>query len=109
MVAVKVFPCLAVLVAVRMRNQGDGVVFERLNDYHLLAGIGAEYGFGSGIAVRGELVAHETDAKYGQISLVYRLGSAAPRRASTIATYRCSSCPTPEATSNSESPLLAHH
>ncbi len=62
-----------------MRNQGNDVQFERLNDYHLLAGLGLEYGFENGLAVRGELVAHETDARYAQLGIVYRLGSAAPR------------------------------
>jgi len=62
-----------------MRNQGDGVRFNRINDYHLLAGLGLEYGFENGIAVRGELVAHETDAKYAQLGLVYRIGSAGRR------------------------------
>ena len=63
-----------------MRNQGDGVRFDRLNDYHLLAGLGLEYGFENGLAVRGEVIAHETDAKYAQLGLVYRLGSATPRQ-----------------------------
>jgi len=59
-----------------MRNQGEGVNFKRLNDYHLLAGLGLEYGFRNGLAVRTELIAHETDAKYGQLGLLYRFGSA---------------------------------
>jgi len=56
-----------------------GVRFERLNDFHILAGLGLEYGFANGLALRAEYVAHETDAQYGQLGLVYRLGSAAPR------------------------------
>ena len=63
-----------------MRNQGDGVRFRRINDYHLLAGLGLEYGFRNGLGLRGELVAHETDAKYAQLGLVYRFGSAGGRR-----------------------------
>jgi OOP family OmpA-OmpF porin len=39
---------------------------------HLLAGIGLEYGLDNGLAVRGEFVAHETDAKYAQLGLIYR-------------------------------------
>jgi len=59
-----------------MRNQGEGVKFKRVNDYHVLGGLGLEYGFRNGLAVRGEFVAHETDARYGQLGLLYRFGSA---------------------------------
>jgi len=59
-----------------MRNQGNDVKFKRLNDYHLLGGLGLEYGFTNGLAVRGEVIAHETDAKYAQLGLLYRFGSA---------------------------------
>ncbi len=59
-----------------MRNQGVGVQFRRINDYHLLGGIGAEYGMRNGLAVRAEVIAHETDAKYAQLGLLYRFGSA---------------------------------
>ncbi len=62
-----------------MRNQADNVQFRRLNDYHLLAGLGLEYGLRNGLAFRAEAVAHDTDARYGQLGLVYRFGSAAPR------------------------------
>ena len=69
-----------------MRNQGkDGIQFERLNDYHALAGLGLEYGFGNGLGVRAELVAHETDARYGQLGLVYRFGSAAGAAVAAVA------------------------
>ena len=63
-----------------MRNQGDGVRFKRINDYHLLAGLGLEYGLRNGLGVRGEIVAHETDAKYAQLGLVYRFGDAGRTR-----------------------------
>ena len=68
-----------------MRNQADVIEFERVNDFHLLAGAGVEYGLDNGLAVRGELVAHETDAKYAQLGLLYRFGEAntAARRAGT--------------------------
>jgi len=66
-----------------MRNQGDGVKFERLNEYHGLGGLGLEYGFRNGLAVRGEVVAHETDARYGQLGLLYRFGSAGASKART--------------------------
>ncbi len=83
-----------------MRNQGDGVRFERVNDYHLLAGAGLEYGFENGLGVRGEFVAHETDAKYAQLGLVYRFGDAGGRRPSSRV-----SVPQPEAPKVSTAPV----
>lgn len=59
-----------------LRNQAS-VEFERLNDYHLLAGLGVEYGFDNGLGLRAEIVSHETDAKYATLGLVYRFGEAA--------------------------------
>ena len=59
-----------------LENDAEVVEFERLNDVHLLAGIGLEYGFRMGLGVRAELVAHDTDAQYGQLGLVYRFGQA---------------------------------
>jgi len=59
-----------------MRNQADDVEFERENDLHLLFGGGVEFGFENGLAVRGELVSHETDAGYAQLGLLYRFGEA---------------------------------
>jgi len=69
-----------------MRNQGkDGIQFERINDYHALAGLGLEYGFGNGLGVRAELVAHEADARYGQLGLVYRFGDPAGAAVAAVA------------------------
>ena len=59
-----------------LENDAEVVEFERLNDVHLLAGIGLEYGFEMGLGIRAELVAHDTDAQYGQLGLVYRFGQA---------------------------------
>jgi len=57
-----------------LNNDTDGVEFRRINVVHLLAGAGVEYGFSRGLALRAELVAHETDAKYIQAGLLYRFG-----------------------------------
>lgn len=57
-----------------MKNQSDTVPFERLNDMSLLAGVGLEYGFRNGLALRGEVIAFDEDAQYGQLGLVYRFG-----------------------------------
>lgn len=56
-------------------NEASGVEFRRVNDVHILAGAGLEYGFNNGLGVRGELIAHETDARYAQLGVVYRFGS----------------------------------
>lgn len=42
----------------QLDNDSD-VEFEQVNDFNLLLGLGAEYGFGNGLGVRGELVAHD--------------------------------------------------
>lgn len=55
-----------------LENDVTVVQYRRLNDVHLLAGVGLEYGLDNGFAVRGELTAHETDAKYAQLGLIYR-------------------------------------
>lgn len=60
-----------------MKNDEEVVDYERVNDVHLLLGAGAEYGFSNGLALRAELVAHEADAKYAQLGLIYRFGEAA--------------------------------
>ncbi|MEE9320011.1 MAG: OmpA family protein [Granulosicoccus sp.] len=95
-----------------MKNDEKVVDYERVNDVHLLLGAGAEYGFSNGLAVRAELVAHEADAKYGQLGLIYRFGDAAgsttgkkvpepekvaiPEKEETVATVE--PVPEPEAT-----------
>lgn len=57
-----------------MDNSASGVQYKRVNDVHLLAGAGVEYGLENGLGVRAEFVAHETDAKYAQLGLIYRFG-----------------------------------
>ncbi len=44
------------------------------NRTHLALGLGAEYGFRNGFAVRGEYRALDTDQHYGSVSLVKRFG-----------------------------------
>ena len=81
-----------------MRNQADDVAFERVNDVHLLAGLGVEYGLEMGLALRGEVVAHERDAKYAQLALVYRFGEArrGGRRASSASAPTSTDSPADE-------------
>lgn len=90
-----------------MRNQGEGVRFRRINDYHLLAGLGLEYGFENGFAVRGELVAHETDAKYAQLGLVYRIGDAGNRRPAPRVSVPTPAAPKVEAAPKIEQPVVS--
>ncbi|MGQ7843306.1 OmpA family protein [Granulosicoccus sp. 3-233] len=66
-----------------LENDASGVRFNQVNDVHLLAGVGLEYGLVNGVGVRAELVAHETDAKYAQLGLIYRFGSTDSGRSAT--------------------------
>ncbi|MFK7996368.1 MAG: OmpA family protein [Granulosicoccus sp.] len=57
-----------------LTNDAEVVRVNRINDVHLLAGAGVEYGFKNGVATRVELIGHETDAMYAQIAMLYRFG-----------------------------------
>ncbi len=61
-------------------NDAQSVRFNRVNDVHVLAGAGVEYGFTNGLAARAEFIAHETDAKYAQLALLYRFGRSQRQR-----------------------------
>lgn len=63
----------------RLDNDSD-VPFEQINDFNLLLGLGAEYGFRNGLGMRVELVAHDEDVGYAQLALVYRIGDQERRR-----------------------------
>ena len=69
-----------------LRNQAEVVQFERINDFHLLGGLGLEYGFRSGLGVRAELISFDEDAQLAQLGLVYRFGNhpAAPEAAPRV-------------------------
>ncbi|MFK7861088.1 MAG: OmpA family protein [Granulosicoccus sp.] len=58
-----------------LNNNANGIRFKRVNDVHLLAGVGLEYGFNKAVAARLEFVRHETDASYAQFGVLYRLGT----------------------------------
>ena len=55
-------------------DNASGVPFEQVNDFNALFGLGVEYGFRNGLAVRGEVVSHDRDVAYAQLALVYRIG-----------------------------------
>lgn len=59
----------------QLDTEARNILHEQDNDTHLLLGGGAEYGFGNGLAVRGEYISFDHDAKYLQAALVYRLHS----------------------------------
>ena len=63
-----------------MANTADTVEYRRVNDAHLLAGVGLEYGLDNGIGLRAELIAHEADAKYAQLAMIYRFGESSNAR-----------------------------
>ena len=57
-----------------LETDATDVEITQLNDVHLLAGIGLEYGFSNGLGLRAELVSHDEDANYAQLGIVYRIG-----------------------------------
>ncbi len=54
--------------------------FRRDHPQHVAFGVGAEYGFRNGFAVRGELNSYDTDAQLLQVSLVKRFGGHSHQR-----------------------------
>ncbi len=59
-----------------MRNDSE-LDYDRDHTAHLALGAGVEYGFANGVAVRAELMAFDTDARYGTVSVLKRFGSVA--------------------------------
>ena len=90
-------------------NEVTVVEYERLNDVHLLAGVGLEYGLDNGLAVRGEFTAHETDAKYAQLGLVYRFngsrGYSAAIPSATTQPENIPASPAPVFTPSTDAPI----
>ncbi len=64
----------------KMDNSAD-IPFERKNDYHYLLGLGAEYGFENGAAVRAEYIHYDSDAKFAGLSLLYRFNKNKQKKA----------------------------
>lgn len=63
-----------------LENDSERVDFRRDNPNHAVFGLGLEYGFSNGIALRAEATAFDTDAKYFSVGILKRFGdaSAAP-------------------------------
>lgn len=51
------------------------VLLSKRNPVNLTTGVGAEYGFKSGVGIRFDLTSHDADAQHLQLSLLYRFGS----------------------------------
>lgn len=68
-----------------LKNEpSDGLNFQQLNGSHLLLGAGVEFATRMGVGIRAEGIAFDTDVRYGQLSLLYRLGKRPERRRQTI-------------------------
>lgn len=55
-------------------TESDTLSIEPLEDAHLMLGAGIEYGFRSGLAIRGEFEAFDTDAQLASLGLLWRFG-----------------------------------
>ena len=55
-----------------LSTSGSGVDIEQVNGVQLLVGLGVEYGFSNGLALRGELISYDSDARAVQLGLIYR-------------------------------------
>jgi outer membrane protein OmpA-like peptidoglycan-associated protein len=66
----------------KMDNEGNNVDFHRVNDIHLFFGVGAEYGYKNGIALRLEADLYDEDAQLFSINLIKRFKKRSRRVAS---------------------------
>lgn len=57
-----------------LRNSAQGVSFDRVHPNHAAFGVGVEYGFSNGIALRTELMSFDTDAQYWNVGILKRFG-----------------------------------
>jgi len=64
-------------VGVGSLNTDSEVNYKVNNNTHLALGVGAEYGFRNGLALRGEYRALDSDQQYASLSLVKRFGKVA--------------------------------
>ena len=63
----------------------NGIAFSRLNNEHLAAGLGIEYGFSNGFGLRAEWLNHDADAQDISVSLVKRFGGSSKSAATESA------------------------
>ena len=62
-------------VGVLDNDSPEGIPFTRENDFHLSGGIGIEYGFRFGLAIRAEIEAFDEDAMLSSVGALWRFGS----------------------------------
>lgn len=60
-----------------IENDADRVEYFRDHPNHVAYGLGLEYGFANGLALRTEIMAFDTDARYFNVGLVKRFGDVA--------------------------------
>ncbi|MEM7377436.1 MAG: outer membrane beta-barrel protein, partial [Pseudomonadota bacterium] len=69
-----------------MRNSStNNILYETRNNVHVMGGVGAEYGFTNGFAVRLEATAYDTDARELSLRVLKRLGSSSAYAGSALA------------------------
>ncbi|MFK7862301.1 MAG: OmpA family protein [Granulosicoccus sp.] len=61
-----------------MQNESTQVEYRRDYPNHVAFGVGVEYGFTNGFALRTELMSMDTDAQYLNVGVLKRFGSVAP-------------------------------
>ncbi|MFK7892700.1 MAG: OmpA family protein [Granulosicoccus sp.] len=62
-----------------MSNDSTGVNYYRDHPNHAAFGLGIEYGFTNGVALRTELMALDTDARYLNVGILKRFGRVSPQ------------------------------
>ncbi len=56
----------------KLNNEGSGIPFNRVNDWHYSAGLGAEYSMANGFGIRAEFNNFDSDARMVTLNIVKR-------------------------------------
>lgn len=65
-------------VGVGVMNNSSPIDYRQRNETHLLGGLGIEYGWSNGFAMRAELASYDEDSKFFSLSILKRFGNAEP-------------------------------
>ena len=79
-----------------MQNDSDRVNYRRDHPNHVAFGVGLEYGFANGFALRTELMSMDTDARYFNVGVLKRFGSAGALPVLAAAPVVASALPEPK-------------
>ena len=79
-----------------MQNDSDRVDHRRDHPNHVAFGVGLEYGFANGFALRSEFISMDTDARYLNVGVLKRFGSAGALPVIAAAPVVASVLPEPE-------------